>query len=256
MGGSPRLALNILCIPETMDISVAGKILAGGNDKIREAGAVLSGGHSLRDKEPKYGLAVTGFVHPDHILRNVGLMDGDVLILTKPLGTGILNTAAKAGLIGKAECDRLLASMKALNRKAAEVMLRFHPHCCTDVTGFGLLGHGYEMASGSGKSMVIDSTSVPLLPGAVKMADMGIIPKGAYGNRKWLSCAVRTASDLPLAVADILFDPQTSGGLLFAVSEEEAERCLLEMKMFIPDAARIGYVQGPKTDSNSYVEVR
>ena len=244
MGGIPRLAMNILCIPEDIASETVAAILRGGYEKVREAGAVICGGHSLKDKEPKYGLAVTGFVHPDRVLRNVGLQAGDQLLLTKPLGTGILNTAAKAGLLSREEEKALIASMKRLNRYAAECLQPTFVHACTDVTGFGLLGHLAEMTASGNISAEIDHRLIPKLPGAFAMAEMGIIPRGAYANRNWLSCRVRISEPVPTAAADLLFDPQTSGGLLIAVAPEKAEALLAKLQSVCPDAAWIGQVTG------------
>lgn len=242
MGGTPRLAMNVLCIPEDLDIHVTEQILRGGYDKVKEAGAVICGGHTVKDPEPKYGLCVTGFAHPDKILANNTAKPGDVLILTKPLGTGILNTAAKADLLLPSTIDVMMSSMAELNKYAAEVIAEFPVSACTDITGFGLLGHAYEMAQGSRTTITIEAKAVPILPQAKEMAQMGIIPKGAYGNRSWLSCSTRVMGSVPLELADVLFDPQTSGGLLFSIAEAYAEECLHALKEKVPSAAIIGKV--------------
>ena len=243
MGGTPRLAMNILCISEDLRRDVTGEILRGGYEKAREAGAVICGGHTIKDAEPKYGLCVSGFVHPDGILKNSTARQGDVLILTKALGTGILNTAAKVGLLQKSAEKELIDSMTRLNKDAAALLKEFHVSSCTDVTGFGLLGHAYEMASGSAKTLIIDSSSVPLLPQALEMAEMGVVPKGAYNNRTWTGCGVAIGDSVPLALNDILYDPQTSGGLLIAVAEEEAPRLEGRLKEIIPSCAIVGRVK-------------
>lgn len=224
MGGEAKLALNLLCYPsDKIAPEHIGEILRGGADKVHEAGAVLSGGHTIEDKEPKYGLSVTGLVHPDKILKNSGAQVGDKIILTKPLGSGILNTAAKAQLLEedkKAFCEKV---MTTLNKNAAEAMKGFSVHACTDVTGFGLGGHALEMAQGSNTSIVIDSKQLPIMDGAVDFARMGIIPAGAHRNRIQAEGKAYYSDKTPLEIIDIIFDPQTSGGLLISVKKEEAE---------------------------------
>lgn len=243
MGGQPKLAMNIVCMPETLDKEVILEILQGGYSKCKEASAVICGGHTIKNPEPIYGLCVTGFIEKEHILRNSSARPGDVLILTKALGTGILNTALKGGLITDSSEKALYESMSTLNKQAAEIMVKYNVHSCTDITGFGLLGHAREMAVGSNLSIVIDSESVPLLPEAYDMAQMGIVPQGSYNNRNWLSCSVRFGENVPLALADIMFDPQTSGGLLIALPEKEAEKLLKELREYIPISSIIGYVK-------------
>lgn len=223
MGGKPVLALNIVCFPNCLDPAVLGEILRGGAEKIKEAGAVLLGGHSVEDNEPKYGLSVMGTVHPEQVLANCGAKPGDVLVLTKPLGTGILNTAMKAELVTEAESDAAYVSMSALNDYAAEVMIPLRPNACTDITGFGLLGHALEMAKGSDVSMVLDSAALPVLPGALNYASMGIIPAGAYRNAAFAGDDVWWDPAVPENLRDILADPQTSGGLLIALPEERLD---------------------------------
>ncbi len=246
MGGTPKLAMNILCFPEDMDKEIVRAIMQGGYEKVMEAGAVIAGGHSLKDHEPKYGLCVTGFAKPEEILPNSNAKEGDVLILTKPLGTGILNTAAKADLIAKETIDAAVASMSMLNRRACEIMRHYPVHSCTDVTGFGLLGHAYEMGAGSGVTICLDAAAMPLLPETRDMAGMGIIPAGAYANRAFLEGKLKIEPDVPLDLTDILFDPQTSGGLLIAVPEAQAEELLSNLKEEIPAAAIIGQVLPPE----------
>lgn len=242
MGGSPKLAMNILCYPEDLPKEVVREILHGGYDKVMEAGAVIAGGHSLKDKEPKYGLCVTGFAKIDEVLTNSNAKPGDLIILTKPLGTGILNTAVKAGLVSKETEETAVASMTMLNKEACQIMKGYPIHSCTDVTGFGLLGHAYEMAAGSGVTISFDSTAIPLLPEAKDMAMMGIIPAGAYANRDFLEGRVSIDPATPLDLADILFDPQTSGGLLIALPEKDACRLLADLKDRIPCAEIIGQI--------------
>ena len=243
MGGEPKLALNVLCIPEDLDKAITLDILRGGQDRCLEAGAVICGGHSIKDKEPKYGLCVSGFADPSKILTNSGAKPGDCLILTKALGTGILNTAMKGDLIAPASAKAAIDSMATLNKRAAEIIKRFEVNAVTDVTGFGLVGHSYEMATGSGVTIVLESQWLPLLPEAYEMAQMGIVPAGAYGNRNWIDCGADTAGDVDLALTDIMFDPQTSGGLLAAVPEDEAQELLGALKDSIPTASIVGYVE-------------
>jgi selenide,water dikinase len=215
-----------------MDNDVFRQVVEGGLAKIKEAGAFLVGGHSIEDKELKYGLSVTGIVHPDRILLNAGARPGDLLVLTKPLGTGVLSTALKGGLAGPETEELLVRIMAALNRRAADIVssedFSSNPdvaaHACTDITGFGLLGHIHEMAEASGTAMRVRAGSLPVLPGVVDYIDMGIIPEGAYTNqayyRQWMSGTV--TEDNPLFMVG--FDPQTSGGLLFALPEAGARR--------------------------------
>jgi selenide,water dikinase len=246
MGGSPKLAMNIFCYPEDLPTDTVRGILQGGYEKVQEAGAVIAGGHSLKDKEPKYGLCVTGFAKINEILTNNNAKPGDLLILTKPLGTGILNTAAKAGLISRETEEIVIASMATLNKEACSIMKKYSVHSCTDVTGFGLLGHSYEMGAGSGVSIKIDAASCPFFPETKDMAGMGIIPAGAYANRNYLSEKVLVDPSTPLDITDILFDPQTSGGLLIAVPEKEAFKLLSDLKEKIPCAEIIGQVIPPE----------
>ena len=242
MGGEPKLALNIMCLADSMDDKTVREILRGGYDKAYEAGAIITGGHTIHGAEPIYGLAVTGFVHPKRVLTNSGARPGDVLILTKPLGVGILTTAAKADLVKPETMHAIYKQMATLNKTARDVMLRFTVHSCTDVTGFSLMGHSFEMAQGSGMSLHIDSLSVPFYMEALEFADMGFIPAGAYRNRTYAEGGVLKKCEIPRALEDIFFDPQTSGGLLIAVAEKDAKDCLAALQAEIPNAAQIGYV--------------
>ena len=242
MGGEPKLCLNIMAVPETMPMDAVHDILRGGYDKVFEAGALITGGHSIHDDEPKYGLAVTGFVHPDRVLTNSGARPGDVLFLTKPLGIGILSTAAKADMISEAGRERMYELMTVLNRSAKDVMVKYNVHACTDVTGFGLLGHTFEMMEGSNAQAVIDTRAIDLIPEAKELAQYGLIPEGAYRNRAFAEKTV-DLSGIELCIQDMLFDPQTSGGLLIACSPEDAEKMFDELKMAVPSAQRIGTVQ-------------
>lgn len=230
MGGVPKTAMNLVGFPtKRMDISILRRILEGGIDKLREAAVALVGGHSVEDPELKYGLSVTGFVHPDRVLTKRALTPGDALILTKPLGTGIVNTAIKAGMVDAASADAVTRLMARLNRDAAEVMERYPVRACTDVTGFGLLGHLAEMVVGSGCAAEIDAGAVPVIEDALTFAAMGMIPAGAYKNREFRASVVEIADSVDRAVADILFDPQTSGGLLIAVASPHAESLLKDL---------------------------
>lgn len=248
MGGEPRLALNILCLADRMDKDTVQEILRGGYAKVYEAGAVIAGGHTIQGAEPIYGLAVTGFVHPGRVLTNAAARPGDVLILTKPLGVGILTTAAKADLVERPVLERLYAQMAALNKTARDIMVKYPVHSCTDVTGFALLGHSYEMAQGSGCSIRLDTAKIPYHPEAYEMAEMGFIPAGAYRNREYAGPGVKTGPGVTRAMEDICYDPQTSGGLLMALPRETAEPCLAELREAIPQAAVIGSV----TDRREY----
>lgn len=243
MGGEPRLALNVLCVTEGMEEEWIREILHGGYDKAYEAGVIISGGHTIHGSEPLYGLAVTGFAKPEQILRNDAARPGDVLILTKPLGIGILTTAVKAGMAGDpALTDRIYRQMATLNKDACRVMKKYPVHSCTDVTGFGLMGHCCEMAQGSGCTIHIRTGNVPYHPEALEMADMGLIPAGAYRNRDFAEPETETRGTVSRAMQDLLYDPQTSGGLLIAAGEKDGEALLKELQETIPSAAVIGYV--------------
>ena len=242
MGGEPKLALNIMCLADSMDDKTVREILRGGYDKAYEAGAIITGGHTIHGAEPIYGLAVTGFVHPKRVLTNSGAKPGDVLILTKPLGVGILTTASKADLVKPETMNAIYKQMATLNKTARDIMLRFTVHSCTDVTGFSLMGHSFEMAQGSGMSLHIDALSVPFHMEALEFADMGFIPAGAYRNRTYVEKGILKKCEIPRALEDIFYDPQTSGGLLIAVAEKDAKDCLAALQAEIPNAAQIGYV--------------
>ena len=239
MGGEPKLALNLMCVPQEMPREAVHGILRGGYDKAYEAGCIITGGHSIFDEEPKYGLAVTGFVHPARVLTNAGARPGDVLILTKPLGIGILTTARKAGMASEASGERAFQLMTTLNKGARDVMVRYRVHACTDVTGFGLMGHMLEMAQGSGVRMRLDVEKIDLLSEAVELARMGLLPEGMYRNRAFAEAWVDTG-DTPLWVQDVLYDPQTSGGLLMAVDRKDADALLQALEGQVPSAQRIG----------------
>ena len=244
MGGRPLTAMNIACFPiKTMDMSVLKEILAGGVDKMREAGVTLVGGHSVEDQELKYGLSVTGIIHPARVVLNAGARVGDKLLLTKPLGTGIINTAVKAEMADQKAVARSISCMTSLNRKASEVMMEAHVHACTDVTGFGLLGHACEMIEGSDVGMVIYSSLVPLLPETEGYAQMGLIPAGTIRNRDFRLPMIELATKISDERLLILFDAQTSGGLLISVPGQEANMLLQRMhEEGIEEAAIIGEV--------------
>lgn len=241
MGGEPKLALNILCVPECMDKDTIHEILRGGYDKAYEAGAIIAGGHTIHGAEPIYGLAVSGFVHPKRVFTNSGARPGDILILTKPLGIGILTTGAKGEMVEQPVLARIYRQMASLNKTARDIVVDFPVHSCTDVTGFSLLGHGFEMAQGSGVSLHIQTGQVPFHPEAWELAQMGFIPAGAYRNREYTAAGVHVREGIPLAMEDILYDPQTSGGLLIALPEKEGMACLRRLREAIPEAAVVGY---------------
>lgn len=253
MGGEPKLALNIMCIPEKMDKVTVQEILRGGYAKAYEAGAIITGGHTIHGAEPIYGLAVTGFVKSENVWTNSGAQPGDVLLLTKPLGVGILTTAAKAGLVEQELLDKLYVQMSTLNKYAHDVLVNYSVHACTDVTGFALLGHSLEMAQGSGVTVHLKAQAVPYHEEAYEMADMGFIPAGAYRNRDFAEAGVRVVGEVARALQDIFYDPQTSGGLLCAVPAAEAEACLAELRAVAPSTRIIGYVT-EKLDSAIYLE--
>lgn len=248
MGGRPITAMNIVCFPVgEFSEKILKETLAGGLEKIYEAGAVLVGGHSVDDKEFKYGLSVTGIVHPDKILKNMNAKTGDRLILTKPIGTGIIATAVKGKVADEEAIKALVEVATTLNKKAAEIMLKFQPNACTDVTGFGLIGHLLEMAKGSGKEIIIYTDSVPFIPKAKEYALMGLIPAGSYNTKNYCSKSISINKSVKQVVIDMLFDPQTSGGLIISLPENTAEECLKEMLDEGVAASTIGEV----TDSDA-----
>lgn len=247
MGGIPLTAMNIVGFPiGVLDKEVLLAILQGGHSKVSEAGALIVGGHTIDDPEPKYGLSVTGTAHPDQVLTNAGAKPGDCLILTKPLGTGILATAARADMFPDG-VQAAMASMVMLNRLAAETAANFTIHACTDITGFGVLGHLYEMTSASHVRAEIDSQALPLLPEAISAAASGLVPAGAYANRAYLR-EVTFAANVSEALRDIAFDPQTSGGLLYSLEKKEAEKLLASLRAAgLKQSAIIGKISGEGT---------
>jgi len=243
MGGRPLTAMNIVCFPVgKMDIGILKQILLGGLDKIHEAGAAMVGGHSVDDQELKYGLSVTGIINPELAVRNCGARAGDLLILTKPLGTGIINTAIKGGLAEEDIIERTVSYMSKLNRTASALMMEVGVNACTDVTGFGLIGHACEMIEGTDLGMVIKYRRVPLLPGVREFAVMGLVPGGTYRNRDFRSDMV-IAEDIPEEMMLILFDAQTSGGLLISLPAEKADILMKKLQdERITDSSVIGEV--------------
>ena len=244
MGGTPITAMNIICFPiKKMDISILQEVLRGGLDKMREAEVLLVGGHSVEDNELKYGLSVTGTIHPEKVLYNKGARPGDKLILTKALGTGIINTALKGGLADEDSVAQSIECMSTLNRKAAELMVEAEVHACTDVTGFGLLGHACEMIENGDVGMVIDSSAVPFLTGTREYADMGLIPGGTLRNRDFRIHMVDNAAGISDVLMLMLFDAQTSGGLLISASGHGTETLLERLhQQGVQGAAIIGEV--------------
>ena len=246
MGGEPKLALNIMAVPKSMDKEHVHEILRGGYDKAYEAGVIITGGHSIFDEEPKYGLAVTGFINPDKVITNSGAKVGDVLFLTKPIGIGILTTGMKAEIVSK-ESEKLAYSiMTTLNKSARDVMIKYKIHACTDVTGFSLMGHLLEMVQGSEVNAEIHTADIDLIEEAKSLAKMGVLPEGLYRNRSYAESYV-DEGNTELYIQDMLFDPQTAGGLLIAVDEADADRFYEELKTAVPSAQRIGVIT-PKTD--------
>lgn len=241
MGGEPKLALNIMAIPKDMEKEHVHALLKGGYDKVYEAGAIITGGHSILDDEPKYGLAVTGFIHPDKIITNSGAKAGDILFLTKPIGIGILTTAMKVDLISEGGIETAYRLMTTLNKAARDVMIKYDVHACTDVTGFGLMGHLFEMVQGSDVNAIIETKNIDLLEEAYSMAKMGVLPEGLYRNRSFAESFVDGGS-IELAIQDMLYDPQTAGGLLMAVNKKDADNVFQELNECVPSAQKIGYI--------------
>ena len=243
MGGSPCMAMNLLTFPNCLPLEAVQGILQGGAEKVLEAGAVIAGGHSIEDVEPKYGLCVTGLINPKDVLTNDGVQVGDILILTKPLGTGIMTTAAKAELLTEEENLAMIKLMSTLNKYAGEASRAFHLHGCTDITGFGLLGHAAEMIANKAVTLELWSASVPVLPKALELATMGIIPAGAYRNRDYVGDKVLVEGSLAQSLEDVLYDPQTSGGLLFSVESSEVRSLLASLKNAGVEAGAIGEIK-------------
>lgn len=252
MGGTPTVALNIVCFPNCLDIKVLQEILRGGADKVIEAGAVIIGGHSVDDNEPKYGLSVTGMVHPKKVFKNCGFTEGEVIILTKPLGTGIIAAAIKGDMVSKEAYDSSVKVMETLNKYAFDIIKDYNVSACTDVTGFGLIGHLFEMAEGSNKTVKINKNKVPIIKEAIDYAKIGLIPEGAYKNKKHIEGKYEMKNVEPW-LEDILFDPQTSGGLLFSVSFQDSMEIIKKLKKLDMKSSVIGEVTSFK-EKYIYVE--
>ena len=244
MGGKPLTALNLVCFPiNSMDISILENILRGGIAKMNEAGVILIGGHSIDDTELKYGLSVTGTVHPDRLVTNAGAVAGDKLLLTKPLGTGIINTALKAGMVGDELARKVTDYMATLNQKASELMAEIGVHASTDITGFGFLGHSAQLAKSSQVGLEFNLDAIPYFSEVIEFAKQGLCPAGLFRNRDYYSCKVKFPKDTPKYMGDILFDAQTSGGLLISLEPARAELMLRRLHQAgVSDAAIIGEV--------------
>jgi selenide, water dikinase len=244
MGGKPLTALNLVMFPpKKLDKNVLKEILRGGNDKVLESGASMAGGHSVDDNEPKYGLAVTGIVHPDKILTNCGARAGDVLILTKPLGTGVLFNACRSGKLSFKELEIILPQVASLNKKSLDIALSFDIHSCTDITGFGIVGHSLEMAAGSGVQVTLFYNELPFYPHALEMYRKGETTGSNKANRKLSEGRLEIVAQLSREEVELLFDPQTSGGLLLSVPESQAAQLMNELKAAgIETVAKIGEV--------------
>jgi selenide, water dikinase len=243
MGGDPVTCMNIVCFPKgKMDIEILGAILKGGADKVKESGAVVIGGHSIIDEEIKFGMAVTGVIHPDKIFRNVGVQEGDALILTKPLGTGIITTALKKGKASDESVSEAVKSMSTLNAAASRVARKHPVHACSDVTGFGILGHAHGMASGSGVTLVIESAKMPLLRRAASLAEKGYITGGCKRNREYLNDKMAIDQSIRKGLIEVALDPQTSGGLLIAIAKRHATKLVEDLHAAgVAHATEVGY---------------
>jgi selenide,water dikinase len=242
MGGEVLFALNLIAFPDNVDRAILSEILRGGAEKVREAGSIILGGHSISDQEPKYGLAVTGLVHPAHILTKGGAQIGDGLVLTKPLGVGLITTALKRGAADPAHVEAAVESMSLLNRHAAHLAHRFKAHACTDITGFGILGHALEMASASQVMLRLRFTDIPVLPGARLYSEQEMYPGGLERNRDFVLPHVHFSATIDAANRGILFEPETSGGLLIALDPNQARAYVQQAKVDGVDARLIGEV--------------
>lgn len=254
MGGKPVLALNLACFPACLDSGILAEILNGGASKIIEAGAVLGGGHTIQDDEPKYGLCVTGMVHPEQIWRNSSAKPGDVLILTKPIGSGILTTAAKGGLISEGLMNAVIKTMITLNKKACNIFREFHVQCCTDITGFGLAGHAMEMAKGSQVLIELYTNRISLLPDVKEFAGMGLVPEGTYRNIEYFKDDFQ-AEGISTTLQDIMFDPQTSGGLLAAISPSYASAAIRRLREVLDLPVSIVGTVKPRKESEPFLVI-
>jgi selenide,water dikinase len=253
MGGTPLTALNICCFSVGLDLDVYAQILQGGLDKITEAGAVLLGGHTVTDNEIKYGVSVTGFVHPERVLTNGGAKPGDVLVLTKPIGTGVISTAFKNKIIDECMMEEAINSMSTLNKTASEVMQSVGVNACTDVTGFGLAGHMYEMASASGVRCKADISKIPVMKGVFELIEKECIPGGGRANRKHYEKWIEFEGEILEVKRALVFDPQTSGGLLISVSKDKVKELVTELsKRNVLRSEIIGEVLS-KSDEDKYI---
>lgn len=244
MGGEAKLCMNVLMFPETLPFEDVNAILQGGYDKVKEAGAIIVGGHTIKDDIPKYGLCVSGIVHPDKVLKNNSIHEGDALILTKSIGTGVLVNAYRGKIIQDNEYDAMVKSMTTLNKYAADAIKNIEGvHACTDVTGFSILGHSFEMCENTGLSIVIDHKKIHYLTGSLGYASMGLVPAATYKNKAFLSSNISFATKLDSAHTDLLFDPQTAGGLLYSVAKEHSQKALEAIKKLCPEAEIIGHVE-------------
>jgi selenide,water dikinase len=231
MGGKPLAALNLVMFPiKKLDSSILREILRGGYDKVSESGASIAGGHSVDDNEPKYGLAVTGVIRPDHILTNCGAKEGDALVLTKPLGTGVLFNACRAKKLPWRDLEIILPQVASLNKTAMEIALDFDIHACTDITGFGIVGHSLEMAKGSGAQIKLFYDKLPLYPNVLDMYRKGETTGSNKANRKLAEGGFEMIKELSKEEEEVLFDPQTSGGLLLSLPSAEADHLIKELK--------------------------
>jgi selenide, water dikinase len=244
MGGTPKTALNIVCWPQTgLPGEMLGEILRGGSEKAREAGVAIVGGHSVADEEVKYGMAVTGVIDPRRIIRNVGARPGDALLLSKPIGTGVLMTALKRGKLPDDQYAAAVRWMCELNAATARAMLRYEVHAATDITGFGLIGHASKMAEGSGVTLRIEESDLPLMAGALECCRAGMIPGGGRRNREFYAPRVRISDEVADEIGELVFDPQTSGGLFIALPENDAMKLLADLQAAgNTDAAIVGRV--------------
>lgn len=242
MGGEPTMAMNIVCFPNCLPPKILTEILKGGLEKMKEADCLLIGGHTVQDDEPKYGLSVSGFVHPKKIWKNCSSKVGDVLIITKPIGLGIINTAIKGGLANEVEIADAVKTMETLNKYAKRAVENNTINSCTDVTGFGLMGHCYEMAHGSNTTFILDSQNIPILKGAVDYANIGLIPKGCYDNKKFVKDNYKLLNEIDEAIINTMFNPETSGGLLLSVPKAESAEILSKLKNTPTEFAIIGEV--------------
>jgi len=249
MGGTPLSALSIVCFPQKGDWDVLGEILAGGQAAMNSEGVVVIGGHSVDDQEMKFGYAVTGIIHPERVVTNSGARPGDVLVLTKPIGTGAINTAVKRGEANAATVEAAIKAMTTSAASASKLMRELGASACTDVTGFGLMGHAFEMAKGSGVTLIIESESVPLLPDVLELIERGMLTRGDKNNRAYVGETVKFAGSVTNIMQSALFDPQTAGGLLISMSSETAAEFVRQM----PDARVVGSVAG---HSGVYIEVK